>query len=191
MTRASWHIVSSDHSAVRVCVDAWSSPLICAFRYKKHGTRRFQLMLFAETYAPCPVISSTKWYPYQVTRVKMDLLSVRVDQRFYASCSAQSHGELWTESVIRENRVTRMMKINLWNVTETFCKYLRTTYRSTSTLFSSYRHIFVFILSNDVIELLIVVFWLLTPCRLVSGYRRFGKTCLLHLQGSTSTLKMM
>jgi hypothetical protein len=32
-------------------------------------------------------------------------------------------------------------------------------------------------------SMLIVVVWLLTPCKLVGGYQRFGETYLFHLQG--------
>jgi len=47
MTRASWHIVSSDQSAVRVCVDAWSSPLICAFRFRVQKARDEKISAYA------------------------------------------------------------------------------------------------------------------------------------------------
>jgi hypothetical protein len=32
-------------------------------------------------------------------------------------------------------------------------------------------------------KLFIVVFWVVTPCGLISGYQRFGETYHLHLQG--------
>lgn len=36
----------------------------------------------------------------------------------------------------------------------------------------------------------IVVFQVVTPCSVIGGYQRFGRTCCFHLKGTTSILKL-
>jgi hypothetical protein len=33
------------------------------------------------------------------------------------------------------------------------------------------------------VKVLVMVFWIVTPCSVVVGYQRFGRPCCFHLQG--------
>jgi hypothetical protein len=40
------------------------------------------------------------------------------------------------------------------------------------------------------VKIYIVIFWVVTPYNLVGGYKRFGETCFLHLQGRSDSVML-